>query len=83
MCQGQVDWREFERQWKIRPSDYFAEELPALSGFVSDGLLESNADSLRVKGEGFLFLRNIAMTFDRYLEGIRQQAKTPTFSKTV
>jgi len=83
MCQGRVDWRDFEGRWGIRTADYFAEEIPALSGFVADGLLESNADVLQVRGEGFLFLRNIAMTFDRYLEGIRRQAKTPTFSKTV
>ncbi len=83
MCRGRVDWPEFEARWGLRHGEYFARELPALVGFVRDRLLEVDSEGLRVVGEGFLFLRNIAMVFDRYLEDIRGQAATPTFSKTV
>lgn len=83
MCRGRVDWQDFEAQWGLKQREYFASELPQLEGFVRDGLLEVDASGLRVLGEGFLFLRNIAMIFDRYLEDIRSQSATPTFSKTV
>ena len=83
MCRGSVEWPAFDAQWDLNHGEYFRENLPALEGFVADDLLESDAAGLRVKGEGFLFLRNIAMAFDRHLEGIRDQATTPTFSKTV
>ncbi|MFO1463976.1 MAG: oxygen-independent coproporphyrinogen III oxidase [bacterium] len=83
MCNGLVAWPEFDAQWGIRHEEYFAAELPGLRGFVEDELLEVDERALRVTGQGFLFLRNIAMVFDRYLEDIRSQATTPTFSKTV
>jgi oxygen-independent coproporphyrinogen-3 oxidase len=83
MCNGLVEWPAFEAQWGLNRSEYFRNDLPGLETFVQDRLLESDAQALRVRGEGFLFLRNIAMVFDRYLEDIRSHAATPTFSKTV
>ncbi|HCU23808.1 MAG TPA: coproporphyrinogen III oxidase, partial [Deltaproteobacteria bacterium] len=47
------------------------------------GLLQIDRQALQVEAYGFLFLRNLAMVFDRYLEDIQSHAKTPTFSKTV
>jgi len=83
MCNGLVDWADFEAQWGVKHGEYFEAELPELQTFVADRLLENDARALRVRGEGFLFLRIIAMVFDRYLEDIRSQSATPTFSKTV
>lgn len=83
MCNGFVDWSNFESQWGVKHREYFADELPRLMVFIEDGLLHNDERQLRVEEEGFLFLRNIAMIFDRYLEDIRAQATTPTFSKTV
>jgi oxygen-independent coproporphyrinogen III oxidase len=80
---GLVDWPDFEAQWGLKHREYFVSELPALAPFVADGLLQNDVRALRVRGEGFLFLRNVAMVFDRYLEDIRSQSATPTFSKTV
>lgn len=83
MCSGKVFLDEFGEKWDVNFRDYFASELPRLKSFQEDGLLAYDATSLEVLNEGFLFLRNIAMVFDRYLEGIRREAKNPTFSKTV
>lgn len=83
MCTGTVDIRQFEQQWGICFSYYFSENIPHLQTFIDDNLLQIDERWLRVRGIGFLFLRNIAMTFDRYLEGIREEATTPTFSQTV
>jgi hypothetical protein len=38
---------------------------------------------LQATETGQLFLRNIAMIFDRYLADIQSKAENPTFSKTV
>lgn len=83
MCLGNIDTEKFQAKWDIKFSEYFAENLKGLEGLVADGLVEISPQALQVRGEGFLFLRNIAMCFDRYLSGIQDQAKNPTFSKTV
>ncbi len=83
MCLSEVTFSEFEKKWGIAFEEYFAEDLPGLKRFQDDNLVRIEAERLRVVGEGHLFLRNIAMAFDRYLEGIRATAKNPTFSKTV
>lgn len=83
MCQGLIDIPVFEKEWKISFAEYFREELPRLDAFVEDGLMRKEPGRFQVIDEGFLFLRNIAMIFDRYLEGIREKASNPVFSKTV
>jgi oxygen-independent coproporphyrinogen-3 oxidase len=83
MCNGRVDFKTFESKWGICFRDYFEQELQGLDEFIQDNLLEVDEKGIRVIGYGHLFLRNIAMTFDTYLEGIREEATTPTFSKTV
>jgi oxygen-independent coproporphyrinogen-3 oxidase len=83
MCQGRVDVVDFEKKWGVVFNEYFGEALPHLQGFVDDNLLKISDKEIQVVGEGFLFLRNIAMCFDPYLEGIRQKSKSPTFSRTV
>ncbi len=83
MCQGRVEFKGFEKNWNLKFPDYFAEDLERLSPLAQDGLVKLNGASLQVTKEGNLFLRNIAMVFDRYLEKIRGEAKNPTFSKTI
>lgn len=83
MCAGVVKIPEFEKQWGVDFGSYFKMELPLLDAFISDGLLQKNNQEIRVMGEGFLFLRNMSMVFDRYLKGIRETASTPVFSRTV
>jgi oxygen-independent coproporphyrinogen-3 oxidase len=83
MCTGKVDFEDFQERWGVDFTDYFAADLPGIRGMIEDELLNFDDVHLGVIGEGHLFLRNLAMAFDQYLEGIRKAAKTPTFSKTV
>jgi oxygen-independent coproporphyrinogen-3 oxidase len=83
MCDMAVDITVFEKKWNIHFATAFALELEALSGFVADGLLAVSPTHMRVMGRGHLFLRNIAMVFDTYLDEIKRRAVNPTFSRTV
>ncbi len=83
LCQGRIEIPKFGQDWKINFAKYFARELPRLQEFAEDGLLTVQPEKIQVRGEGFLFLRNMAMVFDPYLEGIREGAKNPVFSRTV
>ncbi len=84
MCNFYLDRAEVERRHAIRLDVYFARELEELSapdGPVSHGFLEIRPDGLEVVGNGRLFVRNIAMVFDRYLRA--KKTDKPVFSRTV
>jgi oxygen-independent coproporphyrinogen III oxidase len=84
MCNLWLDTRGVEREFGIVFSDYFSGELAALNaadGPASHGFVAIEPDHLEVIGLGRFFVRNVAMTFDRYLEG-RSSGK-PVFSRTV
>jgi oxygen-independent coproporphyrinogen III oxidase len=83
MCRGAVSIPGFEKDWGIDFEDYFADDLPRLNPMIDDGLLKRTKRELRVVGEGHLFLRNIAMSFDHHLNDIKASAKNPVFSRTV
>ncbi len=83
MCQGMVDISDFESQWQLSFTNYFREELQKLQTWIADGLLQRDQKKIQVVGEGFLFLRNMAMVFDRYLKDIKEKADNPVFSKTI
>ena len=83
MCHGGVNLLKFGKKWQIQFEDYFASELLNLKAFVQEGLLEINDRQMKIKDLGHLFLRNMAMVFDQYLAGIKKDAKTPVFSRTV
>jgi oxygen-independent coproporphyrinogen-3 oxidase len=51
----------------LPPPDDLVEGLTALGAFTSDGLVDRSPEGFRVTGLGQLFLRNLAMPFDRYL----------------
>ena len=84
MCNLWVDVRALERKFSISFEAYFAAELEALrapSGPVEHGFVELTPDHLEVRGLGRFFVRNVAMAFDRYLEG--KTGAKPVFSRTV
>ncbi|MGL5366348.1 MAG: oxygen-independent coproporphyrinogen III oxidase, partial [Plesiomonas shigelloides] len=47
---------------------------------AADGLLEMDAQGIRVLPRGHLLIRNICMCFDTYL---RQQARRQQFSRVI
>jgi oxygen-independent coproporphyrinogen-3 oxidase len=68
ICHFRLDFGDVERHWDISFGDYFASSLPKLDGMVQDGLLEVDANAIRVLPKGRLLIRNICMAFDAYLE---------------
>ncbi len=84
MCNLWVGIPELEQRHGIVFDDYFSSELAALrapEGAVQSGFVTVAPDHLEVSGLGRFFVRNIAMTFDRYLEGAT--GGKPIFSRTV
>lgn len=80
MCHFSVSFAELEDRFGVAYSDYFGAEDFQLSGFIEDGLLLRRPEGFEVTPLGRFFVRNIAMTFDRYL---RQPKEKPVFSRTV
>jgi oxygen-independent coproporphyrinogen-3 oxidase len=68
MCQGVVDCAAIERDHCIDFDDYFAGELIQLAALRNDGLLDELGKRIVVSGRGRFLVRNIAMTFDAYLQ---------------
>jgi len=67
MCQGFVQFGEFERKYGIDFNDHFALELKSLKPLEDDGLIELSESTIEVTSTGLLLLRAIAMKFDEYL----------------
>jgi oxygen-independent coproporphyrinogen-3 oxidase len=85
MCNSHLDTREVERLFDLRFAETFADELAELRGPdspVAHGLLTVTDDALELTALGRLFVRNVCMTFDRYLRARTSQEK-PVFSRTV
>jgi len=73
ICHFELEFAAIERQYGIAFSDYFAVELAELAGMEADGLLALFTTGIRVLPPGRLLIRNICMTFDRYLRAQKQQ----------
>ncbi|QDK82181.1 oxygen-independent coproporphyrinogen III oxidase [Spirosoma sp. KCTC 42546] len=81
MCQGETHWHI--GSWSKREWEDLAKRLDE---FRLDGLLDYDAEGLRVHPEGRPFLRNICMAFDERLNYAKLNvgpAKTRLFSQTV
>jgi oxygen-independent coproporphyrinogen-3 oxidase len=85
MCNARLSFADVEARFPIRFREYFAAELAALVGPDSPGahgMVDVDDAGLRVTPIGRLFVRNVAMVFDRYLPEALKQAG-PVFSRTV
>ena len=67
MCSVPLDFRAIEARHGIDFGHYFAAELQALAPLVEAGLVQSSDDGIRILPKGRLFVRAVAMTFDKYL----------------
>jgi oxygen-independent coproporphyrinogen-3 oxidase len=67
MCRDHVDKRRIEARYGIEFDLYFWSEIEHLQPMVKDELLLLTADALDLTFLGRLFVRNIAMVFDGYL----------------
>ncbi len=78
MCDMALDFDSLSSRLGIDFQSRFEDELAQMSPFEEDGLLERKATGIEVTQQGRLFIRNIAMTFDAYLE-----ESNARFSRTV
>jgi oxygen-independent coproporphyrinogen-3 oxidase len=82
LCHTVIPKREIESEFGISFDEYFREELRQLEGPEKDGFVELGAAEIRVTPLGRIFIRNVAMSFDRYLKE-QQMDQKPLFSKTL
>lgn len=80
MCRFRLDYADHGGAESF--CERYQTALQALAPFEQDGLIELDAKGIRVTPLGRLFVRNVAMPFDAYLEQLRS-AKKPMFSRTV
>ena len=84
MCNFYLRKEAIEHRFGLRFDEYFARELAELvapDGPVDHGFVELHPDRIEVVGNGRLFVRNVAMVFDRYLR--QKSGDQPVFSRTV
>jgi len=82
LCHTVIPKSEVEREFGIKFDEYFAAELERLKETSAEGLVTLTAEEISVTPLGRIFIRNVAMTFDRYLRE-QQMDKRPLFSKTL
>jgi oxygen-independent coproporphyrinogen-3 oxidase len=80
MCDLELDFAAFGKEWDIAFPDYFADALADLRPLADDGLVWIEAGKISVTPSGRLFLRNIGMCFDRHLKEAASQQ--PRYSRT-
>jgi oxygen-independent coproporphyrinogen III oxidase len=82
LCHAVIRKDEIGREFGIAFDDYFSAEVARLQRFIEDGLVQITPGEISVTLPGRIFIRNVAMVFDPYLEKQRL-AERPLFSKTV
>src|SRR6266403_1992459 len=82
LCHTIVIKDEISREFGIDFDQHFAEELRRLEPSRDDGLALLDGCEIRATWLGRIFIRNLAMVFDPYLEKQQLIAK-PLFSKTL
>jgi oxygen-independent coproporphyrinogen III oxidase len=82
LCHTVIVKDEISRQFDINFDEYFAAELVRLKTPEADGLVVINDKEIRTAWLGRIFIRNLAMVFDPYLEKQHLDSK-PLFSKTL
>lgn len=81
MCNFRVDRGDVEARFGIDFGQYFRKELASLHDLSEAGFVEVGDAEVLVAEAGRVFVRNICMAFDRYLQ--RPREETPVFSRTV
>lgn len=80
MCDFELRFDSIENKYNIEFEKYFAWGLNNLKDMIEDELVVIEEKRLTVTENGRLFIRNIAMNFDGYLE---RQEDNSRYSKTI
>ena len=83
ICELRLDIPECERRFGICFAELFHAQLLALRPMEEDGLVQLSTDEINVTARGRVFLRNICMLFDAYLDKQDPGAATTNFSATL
>lgn len=78
MCDLELDFEGMSQNLGVNFKEYFAKDIEGMSVFQDDELLTIGPEKISVTESGRLFIRNIAMEFDAYLE--KDKAR---YSKTI
>ena len=83
MCNFAVDVPAIEDRHNLHFADYFSDELARLDEHARKGMIRVAPDRLEVTPMGELFVRNLAMCFDRHWWQKHQKAQQQVFSRTI
>jgi len=80
MCQFQLDREEFQKRFHICFDEYFRAEQSHLEDCLDNGLITMAGERIKVTELGKIFIRNVCMGFDSYLE---EKTAFRQFSQTI
>jgi oxygen-independent coproporphyrinogen III oxidase len=81
MCNFELDLAELHRRFGVDYDAYFAREDARLRETIDPGFYRREGDKLTVTPLGQVFIRNVCMVFDRYLEDA--PGEKPLYSRTI
>lgn len=81
ICTLKLDFDWVENDFSVDPKEHFAAAFDALRPMAADGLIAVDDVKLEVTARGRLFLRNLCMPFDQFLEASSDDG--PVYSRTV
>lgn len=83
MCNFRVDFAAIEKRYGIEFHSYFESDLDRLQKHAEEGLVAIDEAGIQATPMGQLFVRNLAMCFDRYWYERHAGSGAPVFSRTV
>lgn len=83
MCNFRIDVASVEQRYEIAFGEYFREEIGRLQAHAREGLVDIAPERIEATPTGELFVRNLAMCFDRYWREKHEVGGRPVFSRTV
>jgi oxygen-independent coproporphyrinogen-3 oxidase len=81
MCNFRIAKTDVAHRFGVDFDAYFPTALERLEELEEAGFIEIADEAIRVKDAGRLFVRNVCMSFDRYLDA--KTDERPVFSRTV
>lgn len=83
MCNFRVDTAAIGREFGLDFGSYFAEDVALLAEHERNDLVRVTPERIEATPTGELFVRNLAMCFDRYQREKHAAEGRPVFSRTV
>jgi oxygen-independent coproporphyrinogen-3 oxidase len=61
-----IDFKQFEKNFKIKPKEYFSKEIEYVGEMIKDGLVTVSDEGIEMTELGRDFSQNISNVFDKY-----------------